>query len=281
LFAAMRTIARDSAEYPDRLLDLSDPPDAIHVAGTIPPLSPSVAIIGSRRASEQGRILAEQTAASLARAGVTIISGGAFGIDIAAHRGAMHGGHPTLVVLPTPIDAPHPTAHIADFEAVLSEGGAWLSEIEGGPVYRGHFLERNRLIAALADSVLVVEAAARSGTRRTIAAARKLGRRVLAIPWSVGDPRGVGCLEALHRGASAVRSAEDVLESIGMRSGTRRRRKPSCSDVITLIDGGAKTADEIARGVGRPLEEVMIELTDLENEGVIAMRRGGRFERLQ
>jgi DNA processing protein len=275
----MRSFRRGWAGYPDRLLALRDAPEVVYVEGELPRLSPSVAIVGARRASEHGRSLAERMASELSRAGVTVVSGGALGIDIAAHRGALRGRRPTLVVLPGDVRVPYPRAHAVEFEAIVEAGGALLSETTQPPVHRGLFAARNRLIAALADAVVVVEAAARSGTRHTIAAASRLGKLVLAIPWGVGDPQGIGCVDALRAGGRAVCSADDVLACLGVEAPADPRRSASnASPIAALLERGGRTVDEIARAVGREVEEVMIELTKLEIEGVIAMRGGGRFE---
>lgn len=272
--------------YPPRLLDLSNPPAAVFVRGALQVGSAAVALVGARRASERGRRLAATLGAGLSDAGVVVVSGGALGIDIAAHRGALRGRTPTLVVLPTPIDRPYPVCHRSTFEAILAHGGAWLSEC-CGPVSRRSFCARNRLIAALADVVVVVEAGAASGTAHTVAAARRLGRRVAAVPWTVGEPMGEGCVELLRRGAAAVATAGDVLRLLGKRPrpGLRSRAAgvgaPEPVSLRVRIERAMArdvgSLEALASEVGAPVPDVLAELTLLELEGAIGLGLDGRL----
>ncbi len=165
--------------YPAALLALSEPPPVLFIRGTLPAL-PGVAIVGTRRPDPCGAALASQATAQFARTGAAIVSGGALGVDASAHRTALTLGVPTVAVLGTGVDVAYPPAHAALFAEIVAGGGAIVSELlPGTGPQRGFFPTRNRIIAALAHTVVVVQAAQRSGARITARHARRLGRRLL------------------------------------------------------------------------------------------------------
>lgn len=291
-------LPRDAPDYPLPLLALRTAPPWVFVRGVMSPLSPAVAIVGARRASDHGRRLARRIAFELARAGVLVVSGGALGIDSAAHEGALDGGGRTIVVLPTPLGAPAPRENLRLFARVLARGGAWVTEQEH-PVGRWAFCKRNRLIAALGELTLVIEAGARSGTRHTAEAALALGRPVAAVPWGVGDPRGEGCVALLRRGARVVTSAADVLALLDpapvkpLRSPARGAGQPPGRPspgppatvegrelrVLALVEEGVQDVHVLSRSAGIDVPTMLSLLTGLELEGLISVR-GGRVVRL-
>jgi DNA processing protein len=178
----------------------------------------SVAIVGSRASTAYGEHVAAELGHQLGERGWTVVSGGAFGIDAAAHRGALAAEVPTLAVLACGVDRPYPAAHGALFNRI-AETGLLLSEWPPGCApLRHRFLVRNRLIAALTRGTVVVEAAARSGARATAQRARRLGREVLVVPGPVTSAMSVGCHELLRDaevGATLVASAAHVIEAVG------------------------------------------------------------------
>ncbi len=262
--------------YPAPLLDLLDPPSPLYVRGPLAFDAPRVAMVGARRSSEQGRDLTRRIAAQLAAEGVTIVSGGALGIDAAAHAGALDAGGVTWVVLPTPLDAPGPRQNRALFRQALEHGGAWLSE-RAEPGHKSAFRDRNRIIAALADVVVVVEARARSGTRYTADTAQALGRPLYVLPWALDDPRGEGPRAWLRRGASVMTSVEQLLEAVGV-SRRSKKRSPvrSTTPLMAALARGPATAEGLASELDLRLASVMSELTRLELSGLVE-ERGGRF----
>jgi DNA processing protein len=178
----------------------------------------SVAIVGSRASTAYGEHVAGELGHRLGERGWTVVSGGAFGIDAAAHRGALAAGAPTVAVLSCGVDRPYPAAHGALF-ARIADTGLLVSEWPPGCApLRHRFLVRNRLIAALTRGTVVVEAAARSGAQATAQRARKLGRSVLVVPGPVTSAMSVGCHELLRDervGARLVASAAHVVEEVG------------------------------------------------------------------
>ncbi len=277
-------IERGAPGYPARLEALRDPPDRLHVDGALPdPSRPAVALVGSRRASVSGRDVATRLARGLAEQGVVVVSGGALGIDAAAHEGALLAGGATLVVLPTSLEEPYPRSHRGLFRRIVAEGGACLAEhAQGAPVGRWRFVARNRIVAALADVVVVVEARAQSGTAATALVARRLGRPVGAVPWRLADEGGAGCLEELRRGAHVVAHPADVVALLppALRVAAAPPRVEVHPILGWLTARGPSTPEHLAAALGRPLPEVLRELTFLELGGQVVPDAGGRFRGL-
>jgi DNA processing protein len=202
-----------------------DPPCAwLFVAGRVPPgPKASVAVVGGRRASPLRRAAARALGAGLAAAGWAVVSGGAVGVDAAAHRGALDGGGRTVVVLSCGLDVAYPRANTGLFASVLAAGGSVVSEHPpGAPPRPANFPPRNRLIAALAAAVVVVEAAEDSGSLSTARAAGGRGSgRVLVVPGAPWDAGAAGCNALIRDGATLVRGLDDVLEELGATAAAR------------------------------------------------------------
>jgi DNA processing protein len=210
----------DAKDQSDRTKALV-PPLALWVRGTArldELVDRSVAIVGSRASTAYGEHVAGELGHQLGERGWTVVSGGAFGIDAAAHRGALAAEAPTLAVLACGVDRPYPAAHGALFHRI-AETGLLVSEWPPGCApLRHRFLVRNRLIAALPRGTVVVEAAARSGAQATAQRARRLGRQVLVVPGPVTSAMSVGCHELLRdreAEATLVASADHVIEAVG------------------------------------------------------------------
>lgn len=213
--AGISLAAPGCGDWPTQLDDLAAPPYLLFRLGVPlrPMLLPSIAIVGSRAATQGGRELAASWAHRLARSGVGVVSGGAFGIDRAAHEGALRAGGPTAAVLAAGVDVDSPRGN-AEVLGRIRHQGCVVSEVPPGrPATREGFLVRNRLIAALAPTTLVVEAAQRSGALATARRAGELLRVVLAVPGAAGAPQSTGCHRLIRDGeAILVDRVEDVLE---------------------------------------------------------------------
>jgi DNA processing protein len=201
--------------YPPMLLNSSDPPILLYVRGRLRLLhTTALAMVGSRQASPQGLANAHRFAAALAHAGLTIVSGMALGIDGAAHQGALSTGGATVAVLGTGVNRVYPSRHAA-LAQQLAEHGALISEWPlDAPPLPAHFPQRNRLIAGLARAVLVVEAAAQSGSLITARLANEMGRDVYAVPGSIHATLTKGCHHLIKEGAKLVESVHDVLQEL-------------------------------------------------------------------
>ena len=217
----VRVVTPADEDYPDGLLDLHDPPLALYVRGVAPLAEPptgpkGVAVVGSRQANPYGLAQAESLSRELASRGLRVLSGLARGVDGAAHRGSLSGGGPTLAVLGCGLDVEYPREH-RRLRQQIEACGAVVSEYPAGTGPEPwHFPARNRILAALAGAVVVVQAARRSGALITADLAMELGREVLAIPGPLGWPQSEGCLQLLAEGAALVRSAQDVLDALGV-----------------------------------------------------------------
>ena len=298
-------VHRDASDYPARLLELPDPPQVLYLSGPLPRVSPVVAIVGSRQASEKGRRLAADMGQVLSAAGALVVSGGALGIDEAAHRGTLVGGGTGVVVLPTPLCRPSPQRNRPLFHQMVTQGGVLLSEVSPGQaIRRSHFMARNRIIAGLSDWVVVVEAQARSGTRHTIHSARRLGRRLAAVLWAPDDHRGAGLQDLLASGATILRHSNDLLEAVGLATDQSRKRserftekgpaqrgkefsdvlieppaRPSNGDPILDAIDPEMTMDLLCHRLGLSGAMLLPHLTRLELQGEIEVR-GGRIHRI-
>lgn len=201
-------------QLPARLNDLRDTPTSLYLRGNVECLSmPAVAIVGSRACSSYGRMIARQWARELAAEGYVIVSGLARGIDGDAHRGALDAGGKTIAVLGCGIDRYYPAAHAELARRIETSGGALVSEYEPGvEPAPWRFPARNRIIAALGDSMLVVEARDRSGALIAADFALKIGRPLFAIPGQVGDGLAVGPNNLIQQGHATISlSPSDVI----------------------------------------------------------------------
>jgi DNA processing protein len=264
-----------------------DPPCAwLFVGGPAPPEpAASVAVVGGRRASPLRRAAARSIGAGLARAGWCVVSGGAVGVDAAAHGGALDAGGATVVVLGCGMDVPYPRANTGLFARVRASGGTLTSEHPpGGQPRAANFLPRNRLIAALSAAVVVVEAAEDSGSLSTARAAGSRGvGHVLVLPGAPWDPGADGCNQLIRDGATLVRSLTDILEELGttVSDGTASvpawsgLEAPARTVLTALIDGQLLTPGRLAAATDLPQATLDAALLDLELAGLIRRTAAG------
>ena len=247
----------------------------------------AAAVVGTRACTGYGEHVAAEMSGSLADQEVAIVSGGAYGIDGAAHRAALAAEGMTVAVLAGGVDVPYPAGHSALLHRI-SRNGLLVSEYPPGVRPARHrFLTRNRLVAALSGATVVVEAGLRSGTASTAAWARALGRAVCAIPGPITSAASAGCHVLLRSGAELVTRADEVLELIG-RAGEFAEEPPRPTALLdNLGEGerlvyealparGAKTPDEIAVAAGVPPAQVLGRLAVLELSGLVR-RQDGRW----
>ncbi|MFT3921181.1 MAG: DNA-processing protein DprA [Myxococcales bacterium] len=293
-----RLISPDDPLWPPGLSDLADPPQRLCMLGSLTAWDrPVIAIVGTRRSDTFGRDFTRNLAADLARQGCIVVSGGAHGIDTEAHLGALEGKGTSVAVLPTGLARPYPERNGRLF-ARLCEQGALLSEVIGdAPGYASLFLERNRLVAAMARVVIVTQAPLASGALSTAAHAARLGRPVLAVPYMPGIIRGEGCLELLARGAGICRSAGDVLSLAAPRPAqprpnrsSKRARRPKKDEEFQWLDEdeaallrgleqGPLGADELCEAIPLPAPRVQRAILMLLLSKVIQEVGGGRYMR--
>lgn len=274
-------------DYPRALLETADPPPLLYLKGRRDLLNaPSLAMVGSRNATPQGLRDAEAFARALSESGYCVVSGLALGIDAAAHRGALQGGGSTLAVVGTGLDIVYP-ARNRGLAHQIAQHGAILSEFPlGTPSRAGHFPRRNRIISGLSRGVLVVEAAAQSGSLITARLAGEQGREVFAIPGSIHSPLSKGCHQLIRQGAKLVESASDILEELGgFAPASRSPADPSIAEIppeyaplMAHLGHAPVDADTLAERSGLTADAVCAILLHMELDGLVAALPGGFYQ---
>jgi DNA processing protein len=283
-------LAWSDPAYPARLREIADPPLTLAVRGTLLDDEPTVAIVGTRRASEYGRRIAGDLADGLARAGITVVSGLAAGIDGAAHRAALAAGGRTIAVLGTGIDVVYPSWH-AELAGAVAKSGALVTEFAcGAEPLPYHFPRRNRIISGLSLGTIVVEAAEQSGSLITAAFALEQNRQVFAVPGPVGVVRHHGPHRLIQQGAKLVTKVEDVVEEIApqllSRLAARRAADQSANvsaderRVLEVLGPDGRHIDELIRALGVAPATALETLLALELRGIVRQLPGKRFSRL-
>lgn len=238
----------------------------------------AVAIVGARKCTSYGREIAYQAAFQMAKAGLIVISGLAYGIDSVAHRAALDAGGTTVAILGTPIDQIYPRAHQGLAEEIVAKGGAVMSEYAPGQalLYQTSFLERNRLISGLSDGVLVVEAAKKSGTLNTAAHALEQGRELWAVPGNLGNINSEGCNRLIQQGAQPYIEPTDILNRIFPEYLQKKPtgppmagENPTEAAILMAIYTGKKDGEEIMASTGISASEFNVAITLLEIRGLV------------
>lgn len=293
--ARVRIVVRGSEEYPRNLTEIPDPPPVLFVRGTLLESDRfAVAIVGSRHASPYGRSVAARIAGDLAQAGITVVSGGAVGIDTAAHEAARKAGGRTLVVLGCGLDIPYPPDNHPMFEEIVrEEKGALLTEFPlGTKPEHWRFPMRNRVISGLAMGVVVVEAGARSGALITASIAGEQGRDVMAVPGNVDRPGCKGTNGLIKDGAILVEDAQDILRALGILALQAPSPAPhptppggrNLPDIqrrlLECLSLTPKHVDALAADVQMTSAEVSGQMTLLELSGLVRRQPGNCFIRV-
>ncbi|MGH7178319.1 MAG: DNA-processing protein DprA [Tepidisphaeraceae bacterium] len=298
--AGARIVCRDDADYPPLLLHIPDPPPVLYVKGAIEPRDlNAVAIVGSRKCSLYGREQAERFAALLAGAGVTVVSGGARGIDSSAHRGAMQHAHGrTIAVLGSGIDMPYPAENVELFERIASRGAVVTEFPMGTAPTPENFPRRNRIVSGMSRGVLVIEADQRSGALITARQAiEDHGRPVFALPGRVDNAMSAGPHKLIRDGAVLVTGLPDILDNLGpLPQGVSEPdfsegAPPEPRDVpvvelsesqraiLEMIGVDPVPVDAIIERTTYPAHEVLRELTFMSLRGLVRRIDGQTFAR--
>ncbi|MES2403423.1 MAG: DNA-processing protein DprA [Pseudomonadota bacterium] len=297
-----RLLHCDEVDFPPQLETIPQPPAALFAAGDPAVLlAPQIAIVGARSATAQGLANARDFARTLSRAGLTVTSGMADGIDGAAHTAALDAGGQTVAVVGTGPDVVYPRKH-RDLAARIVQQGAIVSEFPPGTEARpDHFPRRNRLIAGLSLGTLVVEAGLQSGSLITARLAAEAGREVFALPGSIHNPLAKGCHRLIRDGARLVETAAEVIEALapaaqaqgaGLRArleadgeeadpgSDARTQDPDYVKLLTTLGDVPASLDELADRTGLTPAALSSMLLLLELEGVVAPSVNGRWQRI-
>ncbi len=299
-------ITRDSAQYPESLREIYAPPGAFFIEGEILATDRlAVAIVGMRRPTDYGKRVARQLAADLARKGITIVSGMAYGIDAEAHKATLDAGGRTIAILGCGLTQNYPAEH-KELRREIATQGAVISEFH----LRAHprkenFPRRNRLISGLSLATVVIEAAQRSGALLTARLALEQGREVMAVPGPVHTQKSTGCHHLLKQGAHLVENADDIVDALpeyvrSMLDNPAQIRvkglgpekcevpketpSPNLTEdenaLLLLLGNGDNTIEGLTQQRGMPAQEVSSALLRLELEGLVRQTTSGVYERV-
>lgn len=286
-----QVVPRGAAGWPERFGHLQLPPERVWVRGAVLPRQPAIAVVGSRLATPAGLDIARSIGYELAAAGVQVVSGMARGIDAAAHGGALDGGGTTVAVLGCGIDVCYPAEHAALRDAIEASGCTLTEECPGSPPRKAQFPKRNRLIAALTEAVVVVEATPRSGALSTARWAADLGREVLAVPGSIRSPQSEGTNLLIRDGARPYLGAPDLFEAVpalgappatagrGNGPATVARLAPELAEILSRMGTTPVLPDELGAALDLPAAVIAARLGSLEVAGAILSLPGGRVAR--
>ncbi|HEX5797066.1 MAG TPA: DNA-processing protein DprA [Candidatus Saccharimonadales bacterium] len=248
-------IDRNAKEYPRELEELYNPPGRLNVIGGVTQLinMPRLGIVGSRKVSGYGRTVTQELAASLARAGVCIVSGLAYGVDSLAHKATLQAKGKTIAVLPGGLRAIYPAGHRSLAKDILNNDGGLISEYDDDfRPRRESFIQRNRIIAGLSDALLVTEAAEKSGSLHTANFALEAGKPVLAVPGNINSPTSRGTNNLLKAGAIMVTDEQDILDVLKIPAQNPEQLdiygdNEQESAILDLLRSGVHGGDELLR----------------------------------
>lgn len=287
--AGVTEIIKGDKFYPGLLHKLAQPPARLFVRGNVAALTaPAVAIVGTRKVSAEGRELTRRIAEDLARAGLIIVSGLAFGADAAAHEGALAARGCTVAVLASGVNNVTPAEHEKLAERIIAAGGAIVSEYAPDePAYKVRFLERNRIIAGLALATLVTEAPFKSGALVTARHARALKRPVFALPGSPFSVNSQGTNKLIQRGEAAlITSGRDIMAALkwtaseAPQTAAMPPAEAATRAVLAALAAGSCDIDHLAKRTNLAIVTLIERLTDLELAGRIKDIGGKRYVKM-
>ena len=280
----INSISPEKHSYLQIITTIAKVPKRLYFIGTLPDERlPSVAIVGTRKPTTYGKEVAHQLAYDLASKGIVIISGLALGIDAIAHRAALEAKGRTIAVQANGLNSIYPATNRQLAIQIIQQGGALLSEYEPDVEARAYrFLERNRIVSGLADAVIVVEAAIRSGTLATVTHALEQGREVFVVPGNITSPLSSGCNALIKQGASIATCANDIIEVIAPQLLEQQMRLTlgSTSEesiIIELLKSGVRDGDELQAKSDTDAATFATTLTMLEINGIIRALGGNQW----
>ncbi len=276
------TLALCDPRLPDWVREIPDPPRLLFAAGRIDELGQMkkrIAVVGTRHPSPYGRKMARTIARDLAKSGAAVVSGMAYGIDGEAHKGALDADGFTIAVLGNGVDMAYPKSNQALYDQIYMRGVVLSEHPPGTPPLAHHFPERNRIVAALSNGLLVIEAAKKSGALITAEMAMEQGRTLFALPSNVGHAVSEGTLALLREGAIPVGSADHINEDMGwdrILSGEKKRHS-DYPILQVLHQHGSQSVDEIAHRLEMDTALALSSLTMLEIQGSVIRGPGGTY----
>ncbi len=281
----VNTLKLSSPGFPQILANIPSPPLEIYWTGQ--PIEawlqkPRVAIVGSRKISAYGKVVTERLAGELARAGVVIISGLAYGVDITSHRAALAAGGTAVAVLPSSLEQIYPSSHL-NIARQITEQGTLITEYPQGSeiTFKSNFIARNRLVSGLADVLVITEAALKSGSLHTARFALDQGKTVMAVPGNITSLTSEGCNNLIKSGAIPVTSAEDIFFALKLKPAEARAKNFGGTEqeqlIYQLIQNGVGGQEELAMAAQMDSPTLASNLTMLEISGYIRPAGGGSW----
>ena len=277
------TLTHDDTGYPEKLRGIYEPPSMLYVRGNIECLeSSTLAVVGSRRMSAYGQSAMRVVLADVIRAGITTVSGLAYGVDSLAHTLSVEQNRPTIAVLGTGVDAAsiYPVAHRALSERIISSGGCLVSEYPPGtPPMKHHFIARNRIIAGLSEATLIVEAARKSGSLITADFALQYNREVMAIPGPIGNENSAGVHQLIKDGARMVTETHDILELYGIEIQTVLTQGITGEEkiLLQLLKQSPRSFEALAQATSLSHQQLLGTLSMLEINRHILKTSSGEY----
>lgn len=272
----INTISPQGNNFTQIVTSIALVPKKLYYIGTLPAeRRPAVAIVGTRKPTAYGQEVTYRLAYDLAKRGVVIVSGMALGVDGIAHRAALEAGGTTIAVQANGLSRLYPASHRQLGEDIVQGGGAILSEYEPDTPARIYtFLERNRIVSALSDAVIITEAAAKSGTLNTASHALEQGKEVFVVPGNITSPLSAGCNRLLKQGAAPATCAEDILEVIAPQLLKPQAQlalgdNPLQTKLIQLLQAGIRDGDQLQAASQADASAFATELTMMEINGTI------------
>lgn len=284
----VRILRKENIDFPWRLRILEDCPDVIYVMGNQRILNDfSIAVVGSRKCDEYGRIVTEKFSSELAASNVCIISGLAEGIDTIAHQSALKVKGKTIAVLGGGFEKIFPESNIELFHDIVCFGGAVISEYPPDEIPKSmNFPRRNRIVACMSDGTLVTQARAKSGALITANIAKKYNRKLFTIPANLENRNSEGTIQLIKQNAKIVFEVEDVLEEFKYykyapkeieKTSGEKKIPEKYQEIYSVLRKETLQANEICRKTGKSIGQVLVDLTMMEMQGYIKQAPGGRY----
>jgi len=287
VWSFMQKIIIKDKNYPPQLKKIPDPPKQLYVEGNdnLSVVNNPLAVVGTRKISDYGRQMTEYFVKNLAKAGVTIISGLALGVDGLAHRVALENNGRTIAVLGSGLNHIYPTVHKKLAEKIVKSGGALVSEYSPQtPPYKSNFLARNRIISGLSLGILVIEAPKKSGALITADFALKQKRKVFVVPGRVYDKNSQGANELIKQGAQLVSEPKDILKILNIRPISQKIEmiKNLSSEekiILKILTKEPTLIDKITRKTKMSVNAILSILTQMEIKGLVKSTGGNQYIR--
>lgn len=281
----MHRFTSNNPLFPSSLRQIASPPRELFIEGDWVSLinKPMLAVVGSRKASPYGRAVTENIVRVLAAYGVVVVSGLALGIDSIAHQTALDAGGLTIAILPSGLDNIYPPSHHQLAKNIIKQGGALITEYPPHTIsYKNNFVARNRLIAGLAQAILVTEAAERSGSLHTVNFALEQGKDILVVPGPITSSTSVGCNNLIKAGATVITSPNDILNSLAITPSDSYIQEITANNateyaILKMIKSGLSDGEELQKSSGLSASEFMQVMSQLEISGRIKTVGGNQW----